>query len=83
MVNRLLINYVCIVDAVKTDQCVRRSVENIILEMPTIVCRTRQQVETLISEIQISTHIKYVQDNKSTCAAGRKTYLNDGKLWSL
>ena len=58
----------------------------IILEMCKIKCRTWQQVEALLNEIEISTHIKYVQDNKVAGDAGRtmlKSFLNDGKLCSL
>ena len=54
--------------------------------MRKILCRTWQQVDAFINEIEISTDIKYVQDNKVAGDAGRtmlKSFLNDGKLCSL
>ena len=54
--------------------------------MRKILCRTWQQVDDLINEIEISTDIKYVQNNKVASDAGRtmsKRFLNDGKLCSL
>ena len=52
------------------------------VKMCTILCSTRQQIEALVKEIELTTHIKYVIDNKVAGNAERrmsKAYLDDGK----